>query len=327
MVNSYEKLSDKQELINKIIESIDLKVDALLEIPSRYALTGGGKRLRPLICMLCAEMVGGSSVISQDAFIALELIHNGTLIHDDIIDEDLARRGAPTVHVKFGGKRAILTGDVLLSLGLKYATKTGNIEIVRLLSETSLKMVQGVALQTFYRRKLIPESKYIEIMYLKSGSLFEAAAVIGGLSASGDEEILNRFSDFGSNFGIAYQIRDDLQDAMTNAGKEGGSDILNGDPALPFIYAVESERIGEEDRDYLLNVFNGRVEKADYERVRRIFKETGVIDRTINKMKDYAELSKKSLEYFPSSEAKKHLNLLLDLFYRDLNHSSPSLLS
>ncbi|MBS7629936.1 polyprenyl synthetase family protein [Candidatus Bathyarchaeota archaeon] len=224
--------------------------------------------------------------------------------------------------MKFGGKRAILTGDALLSLGLQYATKTGNIKIVRLLSETSLKMVQGVALQTFYRRRLASESKYIEIIYLKSGSLFEAAAAIGGLSASDDETIFNHFSDFGRNFGIAYQIRDDLQDAM-NSDESRRSDTVNGDLTLPFIYAIESNRIDEEDKNYLLNVFEGKDEKIDYKKIQRIFKETDAIDRSIKKMKDYAAMSKKNLEYFSASEAREHLNLLLDLFYKDLAYDSP----
>ena len=129
------------------------EVHPILAEPSRYSITGGGKRLRPMICMLSAEVVGGNYQDTKDAFLALELIHNGTLVHDDIIDKDLFRRGTPSVQVKYDAKRAVLTGDALLSLGLKYASNTGNPKVVHILAETALKMVQGVALQTFFRKK------------------------------------------------------------------------------------------------------------------------------------------------------------------------------
>ena len=135
--------------------------------------------------MLSCETFGGDCSNIIDAMIALELLHNGTLIHDDIIDDDQYRRGENSVHKEYGNKRAILAGDILLSLSLKYATKTGKIRIVEILSETAIKMVQGVALQTHYRGKVISLSEYLELAYLKSGSLFETAAALGGIRTFG----------------------------------------------------------------------------------------------------------------------------------------------
>ena len=154
MYNFDERLGEKVDFVNEVLSDLDLSdVHPILETPAKYTLEGTGKRLRPMICMLCAELAGGEYRDTKDAFLALELIHNGTLVHDDIIDEDLFRRGNPSVQVKFDTKRAVLTGDALLSLGLRYASKTGNTEIVHILAETALKMVQGVALQTFFRRR------------------------------------------------------------------------------------------------------------------------------------------------------------------------------
>ena len=184
-------IEEKRDFINNSMKSLDLSnIHDLLKMPTSYAINTGGKRLRPLICTLCAEAVGGDYKETKNAFLAIESLHNGTLVHDDIIDEDIYRRSSLSVPTKYGQKTAVLTGDALLSLGLKFAAKTGNLKIVEWLSETALKMVQGVALQTFFRRKTISEDTYLNINYLKSGSLFEAAAAIGGLVGTNDEKVI-----------------------------------------------------------------------------------------------------------------------------------------
>jgi len=315
------ELSEKREFINKVIEGLDFDIHSLLEVPAKYALLAGGKRLRPLICTLCAEAVGGDYRETKEAFIALELIHNGTLVHDDIIDEDLFRRGSPSAHVKFGGKRAVLAGDVLLSLGLKYATKTGNLSIVSWLSDTALRMVQGVVLQTYYRRKIVPEETYLNIAYLKSGSLFEAAAVLGGLVGGESGEKVKRLANFGMNFGLAYQIRDDICGVFfeDNTDELSKSDILNGDLTLPFIYALESDVISESDRNTLIDIFLGRSEQIDEEEIQRIYEETEALDRSVEKMKDYNEQGRESLNHFPRTEARDCINYLLDQYYKNFS--------
>lgn len=316
-----KKLREKLDYINKVIEGLDFDIHSLLEIPTKYTLLSGGKRLRPLICMLCAEVVGGDYRKTKDAFVALELIHNGTLVHDDIIDEDLFRRHGTSVHVKFGGKRAVLTGDALLSLGLKYATRTGDLSIVGWLSDTALKMVQGVALQTYNRRKVASASMYLNIAYLKSGSLFEAAAALGGLVGCGSGEAAKRLADFGRNFGLAYQVRDDIcgvySDDKTDLSR---SDILNGDLTLPFIYALDSESISDRDRESLMDVFLDRTEPIDDKEVQRIYEETGALDRSMEKMKDYAERGRETLNHFERTEAGDCIHYLLDQYYK---HFSP----
>ncbi|KYH36391.1 MAG: bifunctional short chain isoprenyl diphosphate synthase [Candidatus Bathyarchaeota archaeon B23] len=234
-----ERLRGLKEYVDEAIEHIDLSsLHPLMEAPIRYMLKTGGKRLRPLICLLSAELVGGDRRRAVKPFLALELIHNGTLIHDDIIDEDLTRRGKPSIHIAYGVKRGILAGDILLSLGLRYASETGDPRVVRWLSETSSKMVQGVALQTHYRRRLTSEETYLEIAYLKSGSLFEASAALGALVGGGVEGEVEQLAAFGRDFGVAYQIRDDVHGILT--GEEALNDLVNGDVTLPLIYALKS---------------------------------------------------------------------------------------
>lgn len=322
MKNLIERLGEKLEYINQSLTELDLShVHSLLQVPTKFAIASGGKRLRPIMCIYCTEVVGGDYRDAKDAFLALELIHNGTLVHDDIIDEDLFRRGTPSVPVKFGGKRAVLAGDALLSLGLRYATKTDNLKIVNWLSETALKMVQGVALQTFYRRKLVSETEYLNINYLKSGSLFEAAAALGGLIGSESLDDSRRLAEFGKNFGNAYQIRDDICGVYSEDSNDylSRNDILNGDASLPFIYALESETISEEDRNILMSMFQVEREKIDLAEVQRIYEDTKALEKSIMKMKEFAEIGRAQLNSFESTEAKEFLNYLLDQYYKELN--------
>ena len=317
MINFKIDLGEKLGFINEALEELSLSyVHSILRIPAKYAITGGGKRLRPIICTFCAEVAGGDYRDTKEAFLALELIHSGTLVHDDIIDEDLFRRGHPSAPVKFGGKRAVLTGDALLSLGLKYAAKTERPSVVNWLSDTALKMVQGVALQTFNRRRLISEKDYLNINYLKSGSLFEAAAALGGLLASPDPEDSARLAEFGKNFGNAYQIRDDICGVFAENRDDDLSrnDLLNGDVSLPFIYALDSE-ISERDRITITSAYLGKNDRVDIEEVQRIYEETRALQRCIVKMNEFAERGREYLADFEKSEAKEFLNYILDQYY------------
>jgi geranylgeranyl pyrophosphate synthase len=320
-----EMLDERLDFINKAVEGIKLgNVHSLLSIPTKYALSCGGKRLRPLICTMCAEVVGGDWRETKNAFLALELIHNGTLAHDDIIDDDLFRRGSPSVHLKFSGKTAVLTGDALLSLGLKYAASTGKIGIVERLSETALKMVQGVGLQTFYRKKDVSETEYLHINYLKSGSLFESAAAIGGLVGSRSPEDHEALAMFGRSFGNAYQIRDDICGIYSENKDDDMSknDLLNGDVSLPYIYAMDSERISGEDREFISSIYRGETKEIDIERVQGIYSYTGALERSIRKMKAFAESGLRHLDAFENSREKEFLIHLLNSYYLNFNTSA-----
>jgi geranylgeranyl pyrophosphate synthase len=320
-----EMLDERLEFINEAVEEIKLgNVHSLLSIPTKYALSGRGKRLRPLICTTCAEVVGGDWRETKNAFLALELIHNGTLVHDDIIDEDLFRRGNPSVHLRFRGKTAILTGDALLSLGLKYAASTGSVGIVERLSETALKMVQGVGLQTFYMRKVVSEAEYLDINYLKSGSLFESAAAIGGLVGSKRPEDHEALAQFGRSFGNAYQIRDDICGVYAENSDDDMSknDLLNGDVSLLYIYALGAGSMSEEDREFISSIYRGDNEEIDIERVQEIYSYTGALERSIRRMKDFAESGRRTLEAFERSRGRDLLFHLLESYYLNFNPST-----
>jgi octaprenyl-diphosphate synthase len=249
-------------------------------------------------------------------FLALELIHNATLVHDDIIDEDIFRRGEPSLFSKHGVKKAVLTGDTLLSMGLIHASRTGKTEIVEWLAKTALKMVQGITVQNQYKRKLMSVDEYLHMNYLKSGSLFEAAAALGGIAGSNKNEDVENLAQFGKNFGNAYQIRDDIIDTFTPKGSinSPNNDLLNGDPSLLLLYAVNSEKINEEDKTRLLSIYRGKSMDLDVPFVRRVYEESGALQSAINMMKQFAEKAGIILNQYPDCDAKKSLHVLLNQY-------------
>jgi octaprenyl-diphosphate synthase len=310
------------QFINETMKELDLShIHPVLKTTTCYAISTGGKRLRPLITTLCAELVGGDYRETKDTFLALELIHNATLVHDDIIDEDLYRRGAPSMHMGHGVKKAVLTGDAMLSMGLMYAARTGNPRIVHWLSETSLKMVQGIAIQSQRKRQLMSIEEYLNMNYLKSGSLFEAAAALGGEAVTDDRRVVTKLAEFGKFFGNAYQIRDDIMDAFTLNGRDNSpnNDLVNGDISLLLIYALESDNIRAADRETLLDLYGGKRMDLDLSEIRRIYEETGALQKAIHKMREYTRKARGALEGFGDCSAKDGLMELLEQYNSGLS--------
>jgi geranylgeranyl pyrophosphate synthase len=333
MVRSVEKLTLKErqhqlEFINETLKELDLSyIHPLLATTTKYAISTGGKRLRPLIAILCSEMLGGDYRDTKDMFLALELIHNATLVHDDIIDEDMYRRGEPSLFSEHGIKKAVLTGDALLSIGLIHASKTGKPEIVGWLAETALKMVQGIMLQNQYKHRLMSIDDYLFMNYLKSGSLFEAAGALGGIAGSYESDDVKNLAQFGKYFGNAYQIRDDIIDAFTPNGSDNfpNNDLLNGDPSLLLLYAVNSDSIQALDKAKLLSIYHGESKELDVGFVRRVYEETGALQKAIEKMKEFAALAGGVLDQYQASDARDSLHELLEQYNHDFTNSLETL--
>lgn len=256
-------------------------------------------------------------------FLALELIHNATLVHDDIIDEDMYRRGEPSLFSEHGIKKAVLTGDALLSIGLIHAARTGKPEIVGWLADTALKMVQGITLQNQYKRQRMSIEKYLLMNYLKSGSLFEAAGALGGIASSNNPADVKKLALFGKYFGNAYQIRDDIIDAFNPKSSDNSAknDLLNGDPSLLLLYTLESENLVAEDRNHLLSIYEGRSKDLDVDFVRRIYESTGALEKSVKKMEEFASLAGDILHSYPDCDAKDSLYELLEQYNHDFSNN------
>lgn len=296
-------IEEKRKIVNETLSLLDSELDESLLPPGKHALSNGGKRLRPLLCITICELLGGKWQDTTAAFTALELIHNATLVHDDILDDDEYRRGIQSTQSKYGVKTAVITGDALLSLGLRYAASTGDPKIVEWLSETSLKMVTGIKKQIDINGNVASPEKFLEVNYLKSGSLFEAAGALGALCADADEETVAKVARFGRLYGDAYQIYDDIADTDSNGEGEPRSDIENGDMTLPIIFALQSDIISDEEKKLL--------RKKGY-LVKDILEKTNAYTRCVELKDGFLNEAQEILESYKHSDAKLSLSEIID---------------
>ena len=212
--------------------------DALTHIRQR-----GGKRMRPILTMLIAKCFGDVNDVTQNAALGLELLHTASLVHDDVVDESTERRGQASVNASYNNKVAVLVGDFILSSALLRVSETSNKTIIRKLAKLGQTLSAGEVLQlTNIDNEEISEDVYYQVIKQKTAALFEACCEMGALSAGVDENDLSEIREFGSNLGLAFQIRDDIFDYYESSeiGKPTGNDMAEGKLTLPVIYALKS---------------------------------------------------------------------------------------
>ncbi|MCL0079283.1 polyprenyl synthetase family protein [Dehalococcoidia bacterium] len=256
-----------------------------IDVSGQSQLTSGGKLLRPSLCLLSCESVGGDWHVALPAAAALELVHNFSLIHDDIEDESRERRGRPTVWSVWGQPQAINTGDAmhtlarlaLLRLEGKDLAPGKILSAVRLLDETCLRLCEGQYLDMSYEERLdVSIDDYLEMIGLKTAALFECSLKLGALLGTDDERAIEGMGRFGRNLGLAFQIRDDVlgiwgEDKIT--GKPA-TDILKKKKALPVIYGIQ--RAGPEQRAEFLRVYSEQtIAERDVASVRQMLDRLG----------------------------------------------------
>lgn len=220
---------------------------ANLYVPVDYSLEMGGKRLRPLLLLLSCNMFSESVQNALPAAIAIEMFHNFTLLHDDIMDKAEVRRNRPTVHKKFSENSAILSGDVMAFLSYRYLleSKSENLnEILKLFTKTAIEVCEGQQLDMeFENRLLVAENEYIEMIRLKTAVLLACALKAGALAANAGSDMANQLYEFGINLGLAFQLQDDLLDSFgvqESFGKKIGGDILANKKTFLSIKALET---------------------------------------------------------------------------------------
>jgi len=256
-----DELKKRSTLVDESIEEF-LPIDHPEELyrATRYLPDAGGKRLRPAILMLSAEAVGGDSDSVLPAAVALELIHNFTLIHDDIMDRDDIRRGMAALHVKWGTAGAILAGDTLYSRAFEIISKMDAdpqklLKCVALLSRTCTEICEGQWLDVdFEKRDVVDVAEYLEMIENKTSVLYGAAAKVGAILGGASDEVADAMYEFGRLTGISFQIHDDVIDLVTPEeilGKSRGSDLKEGKKTLIALHAlnngVELECFGKAD--------------------------------------------------------------------------------
>jgi len=286
-----------------------------------HLIRAGGKRLRPVIVVAAAEALGEEAEKALPFAVAVELVHNFTLVHDDIMDRDEFRRGVPTVHKLWGEPLAITAGDLLYAKAFEALTDAHDkgvpaervTKAVRVLAKASSIIAEGQAMDMmFEEEEYVDIEDYLKMIYKKTGALFEASAVLGGLVATDDENILSSLASYGKSLGIAFQIRDDILGIMgkeEELGKPVGSDVREGKKTLPILYALG--RLEGEAREKLEKVLGNRdAGREEIEEVARLIKESGAIEYAEELARRYSEQALAALKVLPESEYREMLEEL-----------------
>ena len=307
-------LSDKLEKVEALIKQ-RLKSDVnLIEEMSNHHLSSGGKRLRALLTLESAKLTGYKSD-NRDINLAacVELIHSATLLHDDVIDESELRRGVKTTNSIWGNQSSILVGDYLLSRCFEMMVEDGDLEVLKLLSSTSAKIAQGEVLQLQHKGEAdLLEETYIDIINLKTASLFSAATKTGACLSKSNEKEKKALESYGRNLGLAFQIADDALDYYAKEklfGKEIGKDFFEGKVTLPLITIFQKGN--DEEKSFLNEIMKKekRTEEDFSETLALIYKYKAV-EATFKKAEYFVNVSFDALAIFPETEDKKILQNL-----------------
>ncbi|KSW11416.1 geranylgeranyl pyrophosphate synthase [Pyrodictium occultum] len=286
-----------------------------------HLIRAGGKRLRPVIVVAVAEALGEEAEKALPFAASVELVHNFTLIHDDIMDRDEFRRGVPTVHKLWGEPLAITAGDLLYAKAFETLIDARGRGVpaervaraVQVLARASSTIAEGQAMDImFEEEEEVDVEDYLKMIHKKTGALFEASAVLGGLVATDNEDILASLASYGKSLGIAFQIRDDILGIIGDEkelGKPVGSDIRKGKKTLPIIYALS--RLEGEAREKLFSVLgNNEATRKELEEAARLIRESGAIDYAEKLASRYSEQALSALRVLPQNEYREMLEEL-----------------
>jgi geranylgeranyl pyrophosphate synthase len=279
-----------QEQIKLVEERIRAQADDNhpdLRAALEHLLSSGGKRVRPTVVLLVGNMLGGVEEKLVTIGAAIELLHTATLVHDDLIDGSLLRRGIPTLNARWSPAATVLTGDFLFARAAKLAAEADHLQLMKLFADTLATIVNGELTQLFTSRGLINRKNYYQRIYAKTASLFEMSARAAALVSPVNEDMVEEMRIFGYETGMAFQIVDDILDFtgdQTAVGKPLGSDLLQGLVTLPAIYYAEAN---PDDSDVLLLSEGGWGNQDRMERLVNAIRKSEAIQKSMQEAEGY----------------------------------------
>lgn len=285
-----------------------------------HLIVNGGKRLRPYMVIKSCQILKGKVSTAMPAASAVEMVHNFSLVHDDIMDNDEMRHGVPTVHKKFGMPIAILAGDVLFSKAFQIITNSklspiATTQLVSRLAKACVDICEGQLLDVKMaeEREIPSQAEYITMIGKKTAALFDVSCAMGAICATDKVKDISNLSSFGRNLGIAFQITDDLIGVMGDpkiTKKPVGNDLREGKKSLPILMAIKSAK--GNDKKIILKAFgNSKIAKKDLNKAVEVIRSLGIEQSVREQALKYAEMAKKSLGSY-SGSAKIELVSLLD---------------
>ena len=286
--------------------------------PIKYIMDGRGKRLRPIIVNLVGTVYGASKDDLLNAGLAVELLHNFTLVHDDIMDQDNMRHGQATVHKKWDESTAILAGDGIYAIALILITKvkTNPLKAVHAFNKATLYVCEGQAYdKEFEHNHGIVLDQYLTMIKKKTGWLIGFCAELGGILGDQPDSVINELQSYGLNLGIAFQIQDDILEIFSDSksmGKSLGSDLIAGKQTILTVLARQNDAIGwKQQWD---GIVNSDIQVA-LEKLREYFRNSGILALAQNMAKSYTEAAQNNLQIIPK-EKRAQLEQLTEFVWK-----------
>ena len=308
-------VSEEWSLLDQEIEKQLSSDIELINNISQYIVNSGGKRIRPLIVLLSARACGASDlerIVKAAAMI--EFIHTATLLHDDVVDNSDSRRGIKTAHQSFGNESTILVGDFLYSRAFQIMVQINHMGIMEVMSDATNTIAEGEVLQLINSgNPKINKEQYLEVIYRKTGKLFEAAMVVGGLLSNQSQKVLNTLQLFGKELGMAYQIVDDVLDYSSSfeiMGKDVGDDLAEGKVTLPMIYTLERAM---PDMQEMIGQAILKKDSQNADKIIGCIQSTGSIASSVNDAKEKTEFALHSIQSLDNSKYKTALTNLAEI--------------
>ena len=293
-----------------ILDRMQSKVALIPELAG-HLIAGGGKRMRPMLTLGCAALLGYSGTRHQKLAAAVEFIHTATLLHDDVVDGSGLRRGKQTANLIWGNPATVLVGDFLFSRAFELMVEDGSLRVLKILSHASAVIAEGEVEQlTTQRRIETDEEQYLTIISAKTAALFAAACRIAPVVAEASEDAEYALERYGKYLGIAFQLVDDVLDYGSSndvMGKGVGDDFRDGKVTLPVILAYA--RGSDDERALWRSAMTGeRSSDEDLERAIRLLRSSDALSETLEHARQYGRRAFDALAGFPSSKAKSALS-------------------
>ncbi len=317
IMHSLEPLGERMKTVESEIDRLITTPVKLVADIAGHVLGAGGKRLRPALTLLAAEVCGDSAeapaarVVTCAALV--ELTHTTTLLHDDVVDSATMRRGRPAANLIWGNETSVLVGDYLFAQVFVTASRRGMAELMHPLAQATAQMCAGELLETQMRGFWeMTEKQYLEIVALKTGSLTECACRMGALSVNATEAQVEALGTFGRSIGVAFQIVDDVFDVISTSeeiGKPVGNDLREGAITLPMLRTLEQS--ADRDEFARLLALEDKTD-ADVDRCLELMRQGDGVNYAMKLAKEYADLAQNQLGLFPACAARDMLGDIAD---------------
>jgi geranylgeranyl pyrophosphate synthase len=309
MIEGYELIENKLNLVEKLLLDEQPGQHSLITDAAQQLIKAGGKRIRAAICLLSAGIFEADPEISLSLAAGIEMLHTATLVHDDIIDDSVMRRGKPTLNANRDPKLSVLIGDYFFARAANLVAETDNLDIMKQFSATLMTILNGEVNQQFTRWH-IDRQEYFDRIYAKTGAMFVLAAKSSAILSGADQDCLMALEKYGYYTGIAFQIVDDVLDftsRQTQLGKPVGGDLREGIFTLPVLLYAERY-----PRDPNINLIL-RIQDGNHPAVARLItsiRDSGVIDEAMEEAKDLVSRGQQALIHAPQSRFTAALSSL-----------------